>query len=80
MLQQTTKMDNKRNIKIIKRDQRAKANIESQTEKKRPQDAAREMVNTVSEWVTELQRKRRVETKEAIKSLFLDTSPQSSEA
>ena len=77
------KMDTKPNIKIIKRserNQRAKAGKSSQTIPKKPQDAARDMVNTVSEWVSEFQRKRRAETSEALKSFLLETSPQSSKA
>lgn len=77
------KMDTKPNIKIIKRserNQRVKAGTSSQTITKKPQDTARDMVNTVSEWVNEFQRKRRVETTEALKGLLLNTSPQSSKA
>ncbi len=77
------KMDTKPNIKIIKRSerkQRVKAGASSPTITKKPQDAARDMVNTVSEWVNEFQRKRRAETTEALKGLLLNTSPQSSKA
>ncbi len=42
-------------------------------------DAAREMVQTVTNWVNEVQQKRRSEATNAIKSLLSDT-PRPSEA
>jgi hypothetical protein len=75
-------MTKKAPIKIIKRNQRNRAEESSASEtvnKKSAQEAAREMVSTVSNWVNEFQQKRRVETSKAIKSLFPDP-PQPSEA
>jgi flagellar hook-basal body complex protein FliE len=75
-------MTKKAPIKIIKRNERGRA-VESganKTEtKKSPQQTAREMVNTVSNWVNEFQQKRRAETTQAIKTLFPEP-PQPSEA
>lgn len=71
-------MSEKKTIRVIKKDQRArkekpapKVNTTAQT--------AREMVQTVTNWVNELQQKRRIETDKAIKSL-LPESPRPSEA
>jgi hypothetical protein len=73
-------MSEKKPIKVIKKDERAqvrkqkrapKANTTAQT--------AREMVQTVTNWVNELQQKRRVETANAIK-LMLPKNPRASEA
>lgn len=71
-------MSEKKTIRIIKKDERtrkekpvAKGNTAAQT--------AREMVQTVTNWVTELQQKRCVETANAIKSL-LPENPQPNEA
>lgn len=63
-------------IKIIKRKERAaQTPPEDTAEKKTTQQAARDMVATVSEWVTELQQRRRSETAQALKTLFSDTAP-----
>ena len=71
-------MSEKKTIRVIKKDQRArkekpvpKGNTTAQT--------AREMVQTVTNWVNELQQKRRIETSKAIKTL-LPESPRPSEA
>jgi len=71
-------MSEKKAIKIIKKGERtrkekpaSKGNTTAQT--------AREMVQTVTNWVNELQQKRRVETAHAIKSL-LPNRPRPSEA
>jgi len=71
-------MSEKKAIKIIKKEERTrkpvpavKVNTKAQT--------ARDMVQTVTNWVNELQQKRRVETTHAIKSL-LPKSPRPSEA
>ena len=66
-------MTRKTPIKIINRDERnrqEKAVAQNETERKTPQEAAREMVNTVTNWVNELQQKRRAETSRAIQKLF----------
>ncbi len=77
-------MKTKTPIKIIKRDERARqqqpAVAEAAVEKKSAQEAARDMVATVSQWVNEFQQKRRSETAQAIKTLFADPTPQTSKA
>ena len=71
-------MSEKKAIKIIKKNERVrkqkpapKGNTTAQT--------AREMVQTVTNWVNELQQKRRTETAHAIK-LMLPDNPRASEA
>jgi len=71
-------MPEKKVIKVIKKDERArkqkpapKGNTTAQT--------ARDMVQTVTNWVNELQQKRRTETTNAIK-LMLPENPRTSEA
>jgi len=71
-------MSEKKTIKVIKKNQRGrkekpapKGNTTAQT--------AREMVQTVTNWVNEVQQKRRAETAEAIK-LMLPETPRASEA
>jgi hypothetical protein len=77
-------MKTKTPIKIIKREERARqqqpAVEEAAVEKKSPQEAARDMVATVSQWVNEFQQKRRIETAQAIKTLLSDSAPQVSKA
>jgi hypothetical protein len=46
-------------------------------DKKSTKEAAREMVSTVSNWVTEFQQRRRVETRQAIEQFF-SQQPQTS--
>ena len=70
-------------IKIIKRDERnrqEKAAEKPATNRKSAQEAARDIVSTVSGWVNELQQKRRTETARAIKTLLTETSPEPSKA
>lgn len=71
-------MSDKKAIRVIKKEERTrkvkpapKSNTTAQT--------AREMVQTVTNWVNELQQKRRVETAKAIKSLLPD-NPRPNEA
>ena len=71
-------MSEKKVIKIIKKDER--------TRKQKPApkgtsttQSAREMVKTVTNWVNELQQKRRTETAHAIK-LLTPNDPRASEA
>jgi hypothetical protein len=71
-------MTSNKTIKVIKKSQRGAS------ERKTPKttgarDTAREMVQTVTNWVNELQQKRRAETSKALKSLFSD-SPEPTEA
>ena len=66
-------MTRKTPIKIIKREERNRQEnsaVQNETARKTPQEAAREMVNTVTTWVNELQQKRRAETSRAIQKLF----------
>ncbi len=76
-------MQKKIPIKVIKRDERNRQQqpvAEVAPERKSAQEAARDMVATVSQWVSEFQQKRRVETAQAIKTLLTETSPQTSKA
>ena len=77
-------MQKKNPIKIIKRDERNRqqqtAAADLAAERKSPQEAARDMVANVSQWVQEFQQKRRSETAQAIKTLFSDGAPQTSKA
>ena len=78
-------MQKKIPIKVIKRDERNRqqqqqAAAEAVPERKTAQEAARDMVANVSQWVSEFQQKRRSETAQAIKTLFSDATPQTSKA
>ncbi|HWS56698.1 MAG TPA: hypothetical protein VN228_21360 [Pyrinomonadaceae bacterium] len=77
-------MKKKTPIKIIKREERNRqpqpAAIEETAPKKTTQEAARDMVATVTQWVNEFQQKRRIETTQAIKTLLSDSTPQASKA
>jgi hypothetical protein len=76
-------MNKKASIKVIKRDERSRQQKPAEgvaAERKSTQEAARDMVATVTQWVNEFQQKRRVETTRAIKTLFTDTTPQTSKA
>lgn len=75
-------MKTKAPVRVIKRDQRnsaESAGVENDAAKKTPQQTAREMVATVTEWVNEFQQKRRTETARAIKTLLPKTTPQTGE-
>jgi uncharacterized membrane-anchored protein len=71
-------MTKKTPIKVIKRDERnRKESVAEQPQRKSAQETARDMVNTVTNWVNEFQQKRRTETTRttrAIQSLFTDTT------
>jgi hypothetical protein len=75
-------MATKQNVKIIKRRERAHAEDAAATQptKKSAPEAAREVVATVTGWVTEFQQKRRAETRQALKTLFNDATPQPGKA
>jgi len=76
-------MKNKTPIKVIKRDERNRAKQpaeEVKVERKSTQEAARDMVATVSQWVNEFQQKRRAETAHAFKTLLGDATPQTGKA
>lgn len=72
-------MNTKTPIKVIKRGERNRPETvveEITPNKKSAPETARDMVATVSGWVNEFQQKRRIETTQAIKNLFPDTTPQ----
>ena len=65
-------MSEKKAIKIIKKDERVRKQKPAPKGNTAAQ-SAREMVQTVTNWVTELQQKRRVETAKAIKLMLPET-------
>lgn len=68
-------MSTKAKIKVIKKGE-PKVQIEPQTvNKNNAKHAAREMVSTVSNWVSDFQNRRREETKQAFEKFF-PTQPQ----
>ena len=73
-------MKTKQSIKVIKRSERVSREAEQQQQpaedlsKKTTQEAARDMVATVSSWVNDFQQRRRSETAQALKTLFADTA------
>jgi hypothetical protein len=71
-------MTSNKTIKVIKKSQRDATETKA-TKKTVSRDTAREMVHTVTNWVNELQQKRRTDTSRALKSLFPD-SPKPTEA
>ena len=75
-------MTKKTPIKIIKRGEKVRQQQQQPEapvqERKTAQEAARDMVATVSQWVNEFQQKRRMETAHAIKTLLSETTPQTS--
>lgn len=76
-------MTKKTPIKIIKRGEKVRQQQQPEEpvqERKTAQEAARDMVATVSQWVNEFQQKRRMETAQAIKTLLSETGPQTSKA
>lgn len=70
-------MSEKKAIRIIKKGDLKRR--EKPVEKTTARDTARDMVKTVTNWVNEMQQKRRAETAEAIKTL-LPNGPRPSEA
>jgi len=72
------KMTSKKTIKVIKKSERISSEAKG-PKTAGARDTAREMVQTVTNWVNELQQKRRTETSQALKSL-LSESPRPSEA
>jgi hypothetical protein len=57
-------------IKVIKKGEQIKVKTEPVVENKSTKEAAREIVSTVSNWVTDFQQRRREDTKQAIEKLF----------
>jgi uncharacterized membrane-anchored protein len=70
-------MPEKKTIRVIKKHERVRKNKPASNGNTKAQ-TAREMVQTVTNWVNELQQKRRVETAQAISSL-LPKNPRPSE-
>lgn len=71
-------MSEKKTIRIVKKEDRT-SRPKTAPRKNVPRDTAREIVQTVTNWVNEVQQKRRLETAQAIKTL-LSESPRPSEA
>ncbi len=65
-------------IKVIKRNQVAAPVAKEKPVASQKRNAAREMVSTVTNWVSDFQARKRDETKAAIEK-FLVTKPQPSE-
>jgi hypothetical protein len=65
-------------IKVIKRNEPAKPVVQPKAENVEKRHAAREMVSTVKNWVSDFQARKRDETKAAIEQL-LAVKPQPSE-
>lgn len=72
-------MSGKAKIKVIKKGAVKNIEISAAVDKKSTQVAAREMVSTVTNWVSDFQEKRREETKQALEFLF-QNSPQTNGA
>lgn len=66
-------MSGKAKIKVIKKGAVKIVETPAASEKKSTQIAAREMVSTVTNWVSDFQEKRREETKQALDFLFQNT-------
>lgn len=64
-------------IRVVKRDERTRREQTVEQEaNKTTQETARDMVATVTGWVSELQHRHRTETARALKTLFPETTPQ----
>ncbi|MDQ3089482.1 MAG: hypothetical protein M3Q78_12985 [Acidobacteriota bacterium] len=63
-------MSAKAKIKVIKKSEIKIAEIPVEINTKTKQESAREMVSTVSTWVSDFQHRRRQETKQAIEKFF----------
>ena len=63
-------MTAKAKIKVIKKSEIKNIEPVQDVEKKTKQQAAREVVSTVSNWVNEFKDRRREETKQAFENLF----------
>ncbi|HEV7395495.1 MAG TPA: hypothetical protein VGN86_03200 [Pyrinomonadaceae bacterium] len=71
-------MSDKKAIKIIKKSERNRPQVKT-PKTAGAREAAREMVQTVTNWVGEFQQTKRAETAEALKMLLPD-QPRASEA
>ncbi len=66
-------MTAKAKIKVIKKSDIKVAEIPIEVNKKSKQESAREMVSTVTTWVSDFQQRQRKETKQAIEKFFTNT-------
>ena len=66
-------MSDKKVIRVIKKNDLKR--VEKPAQKVGARDTARDMVKTVTNWVNELQQKRREETAHAIKTLLPNPRP-----
>ena len=71
-------MTDRNRIKVIKKNEAVKVRVKKSV-KTKPAAAAREMVSTVTDWVSDIRDRKREETKRAIESLF-SQNPQPSES
>lgn len=73
-------MSAKAKVRVIKKSELKTTELIESTDSinKKPKKAAREMVATVSNWVSDFQHRRREETKQAIEKFF-STQPKPSE-
>ena len=69
-------MSEKKTIRIVKKGEKLRPAAKAKTNTAR--ETARDMVETVTNWVTEFQKKRRVETTTALR--ILAKTPRGSEA
>lgn len=69
-------MSNKKQIKIVKKGEKSRPIVKVKAASAR--ETARDMVETVTTWVTEFQQKRRAETTNALR--MLSKTPRGSEA
>ena len=69
-------MSEKKTIKVIKKGEKPRPIVKAKAATAR--DTARDMVETVTNWVTEFQKKRRDETTNALR--MLSKTPRGSEA
>ena len=70
-------MTAKAKIKVIKKGEITNTEKPTVEEKKEAQDSKRDMVSTVTNWVSDFQQRRRDETKQAFEK-FLPQQPQPS--
>lgn len=68
-------MTAKAKIKVIKKGELKAAEKPAAAEKSTKKQAAREMVSTVTNWVSDFQHRKREETRQAIETFF-STQPQ----
>jgi len=62
-------------VKVIKKDDRTVKPTAHKTDAGTKKAAAREMVSTVADWVSDFQRRKRDETQDAIKKFFTPPQP-----